>query len=301
MSPALANKVKDLQAVGSTRFNFDIPNQDPTYLPFIQHGGFYLASYMGIPIVEVQGLGGVSSGTMGTVTPSAKTDGSALSANTYYVQVSKVTVKADGTGSSGNTFGESQASAEVSQAITGNTQTLRLTVAPDDNALYYKVYMSTATGLSSKKLVGVFSAKTYDSNGDVVGSVTAANDGSGSNAQISSDANGLVTSIDIYFDGSATTSQLELMGVFGEMTNDIPLTATSGVNGENIVLWDTTDSEGAADFYFADDTPDQTGGFMSILELDRIADRKDFLFYSYATPVFRFPDSTVMARGVRAS
>ena len=292
MSPSMATKVRDLITLGNVRFNFPVPNEPEIPNPFLVHSGFYAGSYAGVPIVEIQGLGGINAGTMGTVTTSAVVAASSLAAKTYWIKVSKVAISV-GSVASANAIGETMCSTAVSQAIAGATETLRLTVPADPNALYYKVYMTdTADTAANYRLAGVYKARTLNSDGDVVGSVTQ--------GYVTSDANGNVVNIDLVFDrATATDAQLLTVGVTSDMKNDLPLTVTSGINGENIILWDIEPREGAGDFIYADESPDQDAGFMTMLQLAQIADRTDFLLYSNGSPIFRYPQASVMLRNVR--
>lgn len=292
MSPSMAAKVRDLVTIGNVRFNFPVPNESEIPNPFIVHSGFYAGSYAGIPIVEVQGLGGINSGTMGTVTASAVVAASSLAAKTYYIKVSKIVANV-GSIASQNAIGETMCSAAVSQAIAGAGETLRLTFTADPTALYYKVYMTdTADTAANYRLVGVYRGRTLNSDGDVVGSVTQNG--------ATSDANGDVVQIDVIYDqATATDAQVLTVGVTKEMRADKPLTPASGISAENIILWDIEPREGAGDYIYADESPDQDSGFMTMLQLAQVADRTDFLLYSNGSPIFRYPQTSVMLRNVR--
>lgn len=112
--------------------------------------GVDLMSYLDIPIVESSFLGAKGI-TVGTVTTSPTNSGGTLAAATYYYRLSAVMDR----------YGELNASAEVSQAVTGGASQVTLTlptVASIDGAslISWRVYRSTAT--SSETLLGVVDA-----------------------------------------------------------------------------------------------------------------------------------------------
>lgn len=122
------------------------------------NGGWKLASYRGIPIIESTFTRPIS--TMGSIVASSVAGGGSLATATYYVRVAPVTLD-----------GEQQASAETSQAIVSGA-TLRLTFTAFSGALSYKVYLGTSTGTANTKLWKQVSAFTYDGTGAVSGDVT---------------------------------------------------------------------------------------------------------------------------------
>lgn len=112
--------------------------------------GLVVSSYRNVPIIPSSFLG-ARSFVVGAVPTATATTGGTLAAATYYYRVSAVIAR----------FGEIAASAEVSQATTGATSTVTLTlpniVGPDAaTPIQYKVYRSTGTG--TETLLGITDA-----------------------------------------------------------------------------------------------------------------------------------------------
>lgn len=120
------------------------------------YGGWRLATYRGIPIVQSSYTSGAGASTMGTVTAASNGTGT-LSDGTYYFQVSYL----DDAG------GESMASAQSSVTLSGggSTQAIQLSFTAVPSAQFYKVYYSATTGLSAKVCIGIVAACAYDSAG----------------------------------------------------------------------------------------------------------------------------------------
>lgn len=103
--------------------------------------GLTVQTYRDIPLIKSSFLSARSL-AVGTVTPSTATSGGTLAAATYFYRVAAVI----------NRFGETAASAEVSQvAGGGSTSTVTLTFATPTDAesnevILYKVFRSTGTG-----------------------------------------------------------------------------------------------------------------------------------------------------------
>ncbi|MGH2897013.1 MAG: hypothetical protein ACRDPM_27625 [Solirubrobacteraceae bacterium] len=125
--------------------------------PTMTAAGLNIPTYRDIPIGKTSFLSPRSS-QMGTVTSATATTTGTLAAATYLYQVSAVIAR----------FGEIQASAEVSQATTGSTSTVTLTVAAPANMpdgaspILYKVYR-TSGSTGTETLVGVVDA--FDTTG----------------------------------------------------------------------------------------------------------------------------------------
>lgn len=299
MSPALAIKLNDLQTVGSLgliRYNLPVPTVAPTQdNPYRLDAGTYISNYKGVPIVECQGFGGETAGTMGAITTSSVAGSSGLSSQNYYIKVSKVVATTD-PNVSNNSIGETMCGAATVTAVTA-TNTLRVTIAsPDANAYYYKVYMSTsATDVAANyRLVGVYRGKTLDSAGNIVASATQGG--------VTSNASGYTITLDVNYDTTATDAQLLTQGVYGSMKNDLPLTLSSGgANGECFALIDLDAVQGAGGYvYVQNSTPDQDAGFMSVIPLAKTSDSDQFQLISYGTPIMRYTSSSVLVRGVSA-
>jgi hypothetical protein len=125
--------------------------------------GLNVPTYRDVPIVKTSFLS-PRANQQGTVTTGTATTGGTLAAATYSYKVAAVIAR----------FGEIQASVEVSQATTGSTSTVTLTVAapanmPDGAApILYKIYRSTSTG--AETLLGVVDA--FDTTGAAVTTIT---------------------------------------------------------------------------------------------------------------------------------
>ena len=119
--------------------------------------GLVVGSYRNIPIVESSFLSSRSTATP-AVTLGTATTGGTLAAGTHYYRVAAVMAR----------FGELQASAEVSQATTGSTSTVTITLPTvptidGQGPIQWKVYSSTSAG--TETLTGVVDA--YATNGNV--------------------------------------------------------------------------------------------------------------------------------------
>lgn len=118
--------------------------------------GLNVPTYRDIPLVKTSFLS-PRSNQQGAVTTATSGSGGTLAAATYYYQIAAVIAR----------FGEVQASTEVSQATSGSTSTVTLTVAAPSNMpdgatpILYKVYRSTGTG--TETLVGTVDA--FDTTG----------------------------------------------------------------------------------------------------------------------------------------
>lgn len=122
--------------------------------------GLNVQTYRDIPLIKSSFLAARGT-TFGTVAPSAGGTGGTLATGTYYYQVSAVI----------NRFGETQASTEVSQAVTSG-QNVTLTFAtPGDSEgnepILYKVFRASATG--AEVLIGVVASA--DDQGNPVTSI----------------------------------------------------------------------------------------------------------------------------------
>jgi hypothetical protein len=96
------------------------------------------------------GYSGIVAAPSGVTTGTATTGGT-LAALTYYVYVAAVTG-----------FGQSAVSTVVSQATTGATSTVTVTIGTEPvGALYYNLYVGTTTGIANATLQTAFSGNTY--------------------------------------------------------------------------------------------------------------------------------------------
>ncbi|WP_134667848.1 hypothetical protein [Amycolatopsis sp. CFH S0078] len=147
MSPRMAS------AVGQV-----LTNQQRFQAPTVEiAAGLNVPSYRDVPIVKSSFLSPRST-SMGTVTPSTATTGGTLAAATYRYSVSAVVAR----------FGETLASAEVTQATTGATSTVSLAFTTPTNfpdglsPIMYKVYRSTGVA-GSPVFIGCVDA--FDTTG----------------------------------------------------------------------------------------------------------------------------------------
>jgi hypothetical protein len=239
-------------------------------------GGWRLTSYRDVALLPVAGMS--PKGKMGTVTAATATTGGTVAAATYYFQVAYVDYN-----------GESEASAEVSQATTGSTSTVTLAWAAVAGALYYKVYASTGTG--TEKLVAVLPANTYDAAGtfaaDVTGAVFTTSPSAANPTCTLSATSGLTA--------GPTAS------VNAAMASDVPLVATGGVKPESVILWDLDKYQGLGKVPYTNAGGDKFRGLVTMVPLAQTDDNIPFLIRSYLALCPSFEATSVMRRNLRTA
>src|SRR6185436_8870978 len=147
------------------------------------------------------------------------------------------------------------------------------------------VYYS-ATGVAGTfKCIGMYPAKTYDSDGN--GAISQAfsitnnlqsNTGSGSDAY----RPGNVTGIQIK--AVSGTSALLLQGVVGNMANDhAPIPSAAGYNAEFAMLIDLDPVQGFGSYRYLDESADERYGFATLRDVTSATpnDAWQWLLYSY--------------------
>lgn len=228
-------------------------------------GGWRLNAYRDIPIVASTYLSGARAVTMGTVTAATAATGGALSDGTYFFRVAAITPE-----------GESMASAQVSITISAGTatQTITLSFTAITNAGSYKVYGATTTGgLSNTKLIDWVAAATYDSAGTITGAAASI---------------------------VLTTMTPSTVRISASHVNDLPLTASGGVNSEVIMLVDLDRIQGLGKFAYTN-SGGRANGVVSVEQLAKTDDYVPFLIKTYGAIVPSFEATSVISRGWRVA
>jgi hypothetical protein len=141
-------------------------NRDVQMVEF--EGGFRMATYREIPIVNSGYLKPLATTTSPAVTAAAGGDGTGnLTDDEYFYQVASITIN-----------GEQIAGTEDSVTLSGggSDQNVDLSWTADSTALLYAIYRGLTTGTDNLELIDIIAAKTYDSTGAVDGSVEAYDD-----------------------------------------------------------------------------------------------------------------------------
>ena len=241
------------------------------------NGGWRLATYRDIPILPVADMGsGTRAEQMGTVTLNTSGTGT-VPAGKYFFQVSAVTLD-----------GETLASAEVTDTLSGSTSSCKLTWDAVENASYYKIYCSKAT--ATEKLVAVIPACTYDSTGTYVSDVTGVEfttDPSVKNPALKLVASGT-------FDQPSITAS-----VTDAMADDLPLVATGSVAPETVMLWDLDKYQGLGKVPYTNAGGDKFGGLVTMTPLAITDDNIPFMIKSYLALCDSFEATSYMIRGLR--
>lgn len=229
-------------------------------------GGWRLNAYRGIPIVESTATRPVSQ--MGTVTATPATSGGSLADGTYYFSVAPVTYK-----------GEQLASAECTATVSGGGGAGKITLAftafkgSNNDALSYRVYGGTTTGLSNHLLRKISPAFTYDGNGTITGDVVSI----------------VITSLTT---GSEVTTA---------MAADLPLQAVGGVNEETLWLIDLDKYQGLGKMPYTNTAGSRFGGLVTMNPLAITDDDIPFLIKTYGAIADSFEATSVIQRGVRVA
>lgn len=221
-------------------------------------GGWRLQTYREIPILESTQTR--PQGQMGSVSASHAGGGGAIPDDERFFQVAPVTWD-----------GEQIASAEVSDT-SSTSDTITLSFAAYDGALFYKVYAADASG--SEKLVKIVSAFTYDGNGTVTGNVTS-----------------------IVFTSEPLTADTD--SVPSHMQDDVPLNYTGGVPPESVLLWDLDPHQGLGKVAYTNEDGSRIEGIATMIPLAKVEDRDDFLLKSYCALIDSFEATSAMHRGIR--
>jgi len=227
-------------------------------------GGWVLDAYRNIPIVESTFVPGSLSDTMGTVTAtSGGTSGGTLSDGTYYFRVDAITAN-----------GPTMASAESSVTLSGggSTQKITLSFTAVTDAIAYRVYYSSSTGLTGMTLIDWVAANAYDSDGTI---------------------GAAVTSISI-------TSVAASARITSAMAADKPLTAVGGVKGEEIMLIDFDTVQGMGSMALLN-KGSAGSGFISMKPVYPSDAGLPFLLYTHGAVVPAYEGTSVLSRGWRAA
>lgn len=258
MTPEMHSKINQL--ITSVRLTQQISD---TMGKVTIDGGHEVFAYRGIPIIESTFMGGAGVGTMTTVGTATATTGGTLANDTYYYQVTKVTLQ-----------GESMASAEVSQ-VTGaaNVSTVTLSWTTDTDALQYRIYSSLSTGLTAMTLLRVVAGQTYDGNGTPTGNTAS------------------IILLNNTPDATVPT----------HMQADFPPSAASGYNGESVLLWDFDPYQGLGKYVYTHSAGNRNGGLVQVNPLAITDDNLPFMIKTYGAIPDSFEATSVLYRGLRAN
>lgn len=247
----------------NTRIQYGIPG---TLETVEINGGHRMTAYQGIPIVPSTFLGGQGAGTMGSISlASGGTTGGSFNDGTYYAAVTYV-----------SKYGESMGSAIGTVTLSGGTATQKITISFTDvpEAYSYIVYAGTVNAygsLTRKKKVTAF---TYGVSGDITGRISS------------------ISLTSLTADSSVSTSSAQ--------TVPNPVT-TSGrtYNSEMIMLIDLDPVQGMGKMVYANDG-NRMNGLITIEPLAKTDANLPFLITTNATIVPAFPDTSLIAYGLRA-
>lgn len=238
-------------------------------------GGWRLATYRGIPIVETTNTRPIET-MRPTVTLGQVATGGGLSDGTYYVQVAPITYE-----------GEQLAKAESSIVVNGGGAaqyiTIQLSAAHTDangnnNCFAYKIYVSQTSGTETlNKIVPAF---TYDSNNAPVALTTAFNGDASNKIRI--------TSL------TPTAANVPTL-----MQNDVPLVSTGGISPEIINLWDIDPIQGLGKLPFTNTKGSAFKGLVTTEPLAKTDDFLQFLLKSYTALCPSFEATSYWSRGHR--
>lgn len=220
-------------------------------------GGWRLQSYRDVPIVETTATRPVKQ--QGTVTIASAGSGGAIPNDQYFFQIAPVTWD-----------GEQRGSAEVNVTTT-NADTITLSFTADNEALFYKVYVGTATGANF--LRSIVSGFTYDSDGSPTASIT----------QIQFTSNPTVA------DSSVPT----------HMQLDRPLGGTADGPSEVIFLWDLDEFQGLGKLAYTNTAGSRFEGLATVEPLAKTDDNTPFLVKSYLALIDSFERTSALHRGLR--
>ncbi|TGL39640.1 hypothetical protein EHQ53_14050 [Leptospira langatensis] len=254
MTPEMLSKVSQL--LTNVRLNQGLQGD---FSKVEVNGGWRLNAYRDVPIIQSTYCSGYGASTMGTVTAtSGGTTGGSFSDGTYYFRVAALT-----------TEGEQMASAQSSVTLSGGTSTQKITLSftAVANALSYKVYYGSTTGLQNSKLIDWVPAYAYDGNGTVGAAITSI-------SVLSSVATSKVTGL----------------------SNDLPLTPSANANAEIIMLVDFDKYQGMGKFAY-NNPGGREGGIISTKPLYNNDAGEIFLVYTHGALVNSFDATSVISRG----
>lgn len=223
-------------------------------------GGWRLQTYRDIPILESTQTRPLAQ--MGAVTVGNAGSGGAITDDTYYFQVAPITWD-----------GEQLASTEVNDATT-NADTITLSFSAYEGAMFYKIYVSLATG--TEVLVDIISAFTYDGNGTITGDVTS----------------------HIF---TADPEDPIAANVPTHMQLDVPYNSTGSVAPETIFLWDLDPHQGMGKVAYTNDDGNRLDGIATIIPLAKTDDNDPFLIKSYAALIDSLEATSALHRGLRVA
>ncbi len=232
-------------------------------------GGWRLATYRGIPIVETTSTSPIET-MIPTVTLAQESTGAGgLSDDTYYVQVAPITLE-----------GEQLASTEQSVVVNAGGATQRIRISLDTyhtGALAYKIYMSAAT--VTETLKKIVPAVVYDSNFAPTTPSTPTN-GTGTNY--------------IWIDSLTADTSVPVAARV-----DVPLVAIGGVAPEIMCLWDLDHIQGLGKLVYTNTAGSAFNGLVTTEPLAKTDDFLQFLTKTYAALADSFEATSVWHRGLR--
>jgi hypothetical protein len=298
MSPAMAVRLGSIVTPGTITYFNQLPNQ-ALGQPYEVNAGLFIGSYKGFRIATNTMCGGKTAGENSVTYALSAIAGGTFAADTWNFKIAKVQIDVSSQ-ISNLAIGESIASSGLPQVLSG-VQGVRITIPTgDETTLYYKIYAAQGASATDAdyRLIAVARGQTYNTDGDITGSITNTNTLSG--LACTSDANGNVIQIDI-LQNTGSAALLRDQGVVSKMAEDLPLTKTSGMKSEFIMLLDHSRIRGMGDFVYINDQASEQTGFADINKVVPRGDYSEFLLTSYGTPVFGFDGSSVMVRGVRSA
>jgi hypothetical protein len=241
-------------------------------------GGWRLNAYRNIPIIETTSTRPVEKMSSVVTTDGVNTGGS-LSNGSYYVYVAPVTYE-----------GEQEACTEEAVTLSGGTATQRIRISLDaphktasgiSNALSYRIYAGTTTGVSNCPLVKIVSAFMYDS------------DLSALDATVDANNNGVGTNY-IYLNSLTPDSSVP-----ASMQGHKPFIAVGSIVPESVYLWDTDPIQGLGKMPYANTAGDQFNGLVTTKRLAEIEDYIHFLVKSYCAITPAYEATSCWVRGLR--
>lgn len=270
MSPQMLSKISRL--LTNVRLNQGLTGNGLSTIEV--PGGWRLASYRDIPIIQSTQMR--PTGTMTAVTHTLAGSGSGLGgAANFYIRVAPVTWG-----------GEQMACAEVLQALgTADTDTIAFTAYP--GALYYKVYGSATSGAQTlKKVIPAF---VYDASGTITAAVVS--------FRIASNPATADFTVDQLNGAAAPT----LTGTVTGRTSDVPLGATGGVPMENIFFWDLDEFQGMGKYAYTNTAGSRFNGLVTMEPLAKTDDNLPFLVKTYGALIDSWEATSYQYRGLRVA
>lgn len=262
MSPEMNSKLSQLQ----TNVRINEASKDVAAIDAI-NAGIRLEHYRKVPIVETGAMRPNKADTgnvIGTVSPSTSTTGGTIAADTYYFSVAPIGYD-----------GVQLASAEATQITTGTTSTITLTWAAVPNALQYRIYAGTTTGLANHLLVRIISAFTYDGDGTITGST-----------------------VEITLTTPPLTPGSE---VPTHMQTNVPLVEVGGVPPEMIMMIDFDRFQGIGGYDYTNPSGAEIGGLISVEPLAKVDAKRNFLLTTEGCLIPAFEATSAISRRVRVA